>query len=163
VKLVDYNPWPNPPRLRGAKAQGIQYQNRVTRLLEEDCEQDRYGPDWVVLPGPWFSYLDDETLRHAQPDVMLVNFTQGRIVVVEVKLTYCKEAWWQLNSLYAPLVRAVFPEKLWDLGLLAIANTVPVVQTPTPGRYVRCWLRATESLGDLGILRLPQKTLPRLR
>ena len=161
VRLVDYERWPEKPRGRGAKAAGLRYQDRVNLQLEKDCLSNKNGYGWAYIAGPWIKYFDGNRNRHAQPDGLLLNLLQGRVIIVEIKHTYCAKAWWQLCAQYAPLIARLFPATLWEYSLLAIANSVSPQPTPTPGCYVNSW--AANPKKDIGILRLAEKTLPSLR
>jgi len=88
----------HPPR-RGRKRQGLIYQARAGAWL-----LDRYKPNFKF--SPWVIFNGD---RWCQPDGLLLDPGEGRIVVTEIKLRHCSEAWYQLFELYIPVVQALFP------------------------------------------------------
>lgn len=62
-----------------------------------------------LLPGPWIEFVDSGKTRWCQPDALLVDPWDGRVIVVEVKYQHTERAWWQLRRLYGPLVKWLFP------------------------------------------------------
>lgn len=103
------------PRGRGRRAEGIRYERRVQKYL---C--DLYGD--CYLPGPWLSFYDVGDQRICQPDGILFDLKNGRIILIEIKLRHCEEAYWQLHKLYLPLLRQMFPYSLWDICCLEIVR-----------------------------------------
>lgn len=92
----------HPPR-RGRKRQGLIYQARAGAwLLDRFKPHFRFSP-WVVFNGD----------RWCQPDGLLILPERDRIVVTEIKLRHCSEAWFQLFELYIPVVRVLFPN--WEV------------------------------------------------
>lgn len=112
----------HPPR-RGRKRQGLIYQARAGAYL-----LDKYGPHFKF--SPWVIFNGD---RWCQPDGLLILSERGRIVVTEIKLRHCSEAWYQLFQLYIPVVQALFPG--WEVVGIQVckwfdpASAVP--QAPT--------------------------------
>lgn len=103
-------------RQTGSRKRGLVYENQVVTKIERDLPKG-----WVGVPGPWFLYLDKVAReRYAQPDWLGICVELGRICIVEVKLTRNPRAWWQLNELYKPLVRQVFPH--WEISLVEVAS-----------------------------------------
>lgn len=72
---------------------------------------ERY-PDTYV-PGPWFEFDDASGRRWCQPDGLLIDIKCGRVTIVEFKYQHTLNAWWQIWSLYAPVLQHVFPG--WDI------------------------------------------------
>lgn len=83
-----------------ARRRGIQFERRQQRALEE-----RFGVARVSC-NPWFEFEDDEGRFFCSPDV-IIWFDEP--VVVEVKTVHCERAWKQLNKLYIPVLKAVYP------------------------------------------------------
>lgn len=54
-------------------------------------------------------------------------------MVVEIKLSHCSEAWYQLFDLYIPVVQAIFPG--WEMAGVQVCKwfdpSRPVPQAPT--------------------------------
>lgn len=87
-------------RRSGAQRAGLVYQRRVGKLLP------LFGAHWNVVHGPWYAFTDASSGRHyCQPDFILVPLDGGPSVVVEVKLRWTSDAWWQLRKLYQPVLR----------------------------------------------------------
>lgn len=91
------------PKIQGAMGRGILYERKVHDILE-----GLYGSNYVA--SPWFLFSEGVNLRprHCQPDGILFDFYRGLIVIVEIKYNHCALAWWQLYTLYLPVVRKVF-------------------------------------------------------
>lgn len=117
-------------RVKGAKGKGLRYEAQVADKLEQNLDDD-----WVGVSGPWFWFIDQlNRERYAQPDWLGICPRQGKICIVEVKLTRTYKAWWQLNQLYYPLVKYVFPK--WDVALIEVATKVRHFHLPTPVKVV---------------------------
>lgn len=84
-----------------AQRAGLRYQQRVERFLSA-ASMGR----WEVISSPWFIFGDDRPGRnYCQPDFLL-DLGNGCCVVVEVKIRWTVDAWYQLNELYIPVVLA---------------------------------------------------------
>ena len=78
-----------------AQRLGLAYEQRVVDVLSAI-----YGDNFRSAPS--ILYEDRTGTRMAIPDgILRIGAT---LVVIEVKLTHCEKAWWQLNSLYVPLL-----------------------------------------------------------
>lgn len=95
------------PRLRGAKAQGLAFEQKVAKALS-------FG-----LHGAWFRYVDRNGLGLCSPDVVLLD--EG--VVLEVKLTWVEEAKGQLEELYLPVLGMVYQRKF--VGVVVVKHMAP--------------------------------------
>jgi len=115
------------PHLRGRRGDGIRYEWKVHGYLA------RLFPG-KVCHAPWIRFHSEgQRLRWAQPDVLLIDILAGRIVVGEVKHTHTSDAWYQLEHLYKPLLRTIFPENLWRIDLLEIVRWYdPATLFPCP-------------------------------
>lgn len=92
------------PRRSGAQKAGLAYQRKVGDYLRLVL-----GPN-PVTSGPWFHYLDDANRRsYCQPDFLYSDVLQ--VLCVEVKLRWTPDAWWQLRSLYLPVLTKAFPDR----------------------------------------------------
>jgi hypothetical protein len=110
----------HPPR-RGRKRQGLIYQARAGAFLN-----DRFTPQY--REGPWVVFNGD---RWCQPDGLIFLPDRARIVVTEIKLRHCSEAWFQLFELYIPVVRVLFPE--WEvIGCEVVKWYDPAASVPQP-------------------------------
>lgn len=92
------------PRRRGRRAQGIRYEASVHSHFTH-----LFGDSYIA--SPWFQFIEGggEGLRWCQPDALLIDFSSGRITIVEVKYQHTVDAWYQLYR-YLTVVRAVFGE-----------------------------------------------------
>lgn len=95
-------PFLNHPARRGRKRQGLIYQAKAGAHLN-----DRYAPHF--RDGPWVIFNGN---RWCQPDGLLIVPEHSKIVVAEIKLRHCSEAWFQLFELYIPVVQVLFPSWL---------------------------------------------------
>jgi len=109
--------------VKGAKRRGLLYQQHVVERLEDWCKDE-----WVPIAGPWFEFVDFSGHRYAQADWLGFNYAKGLICLAEVKLTRVPDAWWQLNRLYAPLVKKLFPD--FELARLEISTNLLNVMVP---------------------------------
>lgn len=105
-------------RVRGAKYQGNLFDKKVGKVLAE------LSP-WYS-DHPWFTFLDSgvgRNLRWCQPDGLFVNFHLGHICIVEAKLTFTWDAYWELFHLYLPVVKDFFGPQ-WTYSCLNIVRTI---------------------------------------
>lgn len=85
----------------GAQKAGLAYQKRVGAWLTASVGASS------VLAGSWYSYTDCSNRRgYCQPDFILSHEFET-LVVVEAKLRWTADAWWQLTKLYLPVLRSV--------------------------------------------------------
>jgi hypothetical protein len=104
-------------RPRGRRAEGIRYEKRVhTHFLS------LYGERYV--PNPWliFCLKGSDKLQWAQPDGLLIDLDEGKIVICEMKYQHCREAYWQLVGKYRPLMEVIFPRALWTLTTIEVVK-----------------------------------------
>jgi hypothetical protein len=78
---------------------------RYERYLQEYLCKEFNG----YIPGPYIHFMDRDGARTCQPDGIL--FQDSDIFIFEMKYQHMPEAWWQLERLYAPLVRQMYPDK----------------------------------------------------
>jgi hypothetical protein len=104
-------------KVTGSRAAGIRYENKVQRYLLQS-KGDTY------VPGPWFRFRSIEGKRfyYCQPDGLDFNIGKGLITIVEVKLQHTSNAWWQTRKLYEPVLKFVFPERLWSFAVVEIVR-----------------------------------------
>lgn len=116
--------------VHGAKGKGLRYEARVKDYLDTIVKEP-----WAALPGPWFEFVDRSGFRYAQADWIAFNFQRGLVCIAEIKLSRVPEAWWQLNKLYKPIVRSIFPD--WDIACLEIAHIPHMVAVPEDVRVIQ--------------------------
>lgn len=74
----------------------------------------------------------------------------GTLVVIEVKLSHTERAWWQLNRLYAPLLRQLVIPSVSLRCVEICRHYDPDAQFPSPSRLVDSLHRIPD--GVTGIL-----------
>lgn len=109
------SPWPDAPTPRGAKGRGLGYEKAVGKALARKLNG---RPGYRLVPGPWFSFVDQNGPGNCQMDFLL--FTPEGIVVVEVKLTDTFRATEQLRWLYFPILEKISPKPI--SGLVVCKN-----------------------------------------
>lgn len=112
------NPWGR-VRAKGVKAQGLAYE----RLLAKTLPQAKHNL--------WFRFKDQNGPGMCSPDfVLLLN---GRVVVIECKLTDCVEAEEQLLGLYLPVLGFVLGQV--PRAVVVAKNLTPASARPSPDLY----------------------------
>ena len=90
-------------KYRGAAKLGIVYEQQVLDYLEA-----LYTGKLVVRP--WLQFEDFNGAGLCQPDALILPAKKGgRLVVVEIKLTYMASAKRKFVKLYQPVVAAAYP------------------------------------------------------
>lgn len=93
---ADFNLAAQFPRPRkGRKAEGLRYEKKVNDFLE--------GKYSSFIPNLPFEYYDRTGKHLCIPDGIL--FTHQGVIVFEVKLTHTIKAYWELSTLYRPVIR----------------------------------------------------------
>jgi hypothetical protein len=98
---------------------GLRYENRVAKQLERLRVEGRFK---VLEHNPWFTFSDQFGTANCSPDFLL-HAEDGKIVVVEVKLTWVEVAVHKLNDLYCPVISA---------ALDALCFPLVIVRSTTP-------------------------------
>lgn len=116
-------PYAGTPRRRSpAQRAGLAYQRRIGDSLR------RFAGAGAVS-SPWFIYsIGTGGRRYCQPDFLVARPAQP-LLVVEVKLRWTTDAWWQLKSLYLPVVRLARPSEA-PIGLCITRSYDPAVRIP---------------------------------
>lgn len=102
-------------RYTGTRKAGVTYEKNVHKLLTR-----LYGDMYVQSPWLRFRSVESDRWRWCQPDGMILDYSRGIITVVEVKLRHTHQAWWQLKHLYLPVLRRLFPKRLWRFQLCEV-------------------------------------------
>jgi hypothetical protein len=127
VRLAEVPQFAQTAKPKGKFAKGLRYQAFVMEKLAHLVDVD--------VPEPWIKFEAKGDVRWAQPDWLGFDLFAGKIFVVEVKLTRTPEAWWQLNRLYLPLLKELFPK--WVLVPVEVAANVALFSTPEPVRGIQ--------------------------
>lgn len=122
-----------PKRRRHTASQkdGLKFEEAVLDSLHKSLSG-------VIVPGMWLGFRSKEYpgLRYAQPDGVYFEPRWGRITIIECKLRHTEKAWWQLRTLYEPLIRFVFPD--WDVDVCEVFKyNNRDVRMPEPILYVQ--------------------------
>lgn len=124
-----------------AQRLGLAYEQRVVDVLAAI-----YGIDF--RPSPSILYEDRTGCRMAVPDAILKI---GRtLVIIEIKLTHTERAYWQLHTLYSPLLaQLVVPGT--QISTVEICRSYdPDIKFPAPSELTTSLHRLTP--GVTGIL-----------
>ena len=107
------------PKYRGMTAPqraGRRFEKKVASKLESLVEGR-----FLFSQGQWISFQDENGYGMAQPDLYLRD--EERIILLEVKLTQTEAAWRQMEDLYVPLLRMVFPE-VWRVCTVQVCSRI---------------------------------------
>lgn len=133
-----------------AQKAGLRYEEHFHRFASGRWETS-------YLPTPWLEFFPQGQRgrfgkrRLCQPDGLLL--LDDRTVVFECKITHRAEAAWQLRHLYAPVVRALFPNK--PVVLAEVTRSFdPSTVFPEPFERVEfeALLAPCAPLGALGVV-----------
>jgi hypothetical protein len=113
-------------RRRGRRALGVKYEKQAQEYL-----QLHLGEKYV--PSPWLRYRNDRGWNWCQPDGLILDVAQLRVVVIEIKYSHTANAWWQVEQLYKPVLRALFKEQgQWRFDACEVVRWYdPLVAFPT--------------------------------
>jgi hypothetical protein len=107
-----------------AQLAGLRYERKVQEKLAQFFQNE-------YRPGPWFKYQFEgaKTPLLGQPDG--VWEMKNSVVVVEIKIRWCAEAWWKLKRVYAPVVERALSKPV--RGLLCVTRSFdPAIRVPDP-------------------------------
>jgi len=93
-------------RTKGPKRAGLIYQTAASEhLLSLFPSNSTFGQ--------WFRYRLKDAPRdyYCQIDAHLVDYDKKKIVVIEIKLRHCVDAYYQLFELYLPILRKYYGEE----------------------------------------------------
>ena len=158
------SPW-GKARPRGAKARGVRFEKGVAKLLPQ------------ALHNQWFHYVDNNGPGFCSPDILFsFDGPEGRtLCVAECKLTDWSSADGQLQELYLPVLKWLWPGEIlpvvvakhltpltdrrrlvtsWDE---ALATAAPILHgfssrelaPPSTRIYTPAWRKASVRLPEL--------------
>lgn len=71
--------------------------------------------------------------RFCQPDGLWIDPIRGRITIIEIKYAHCEDAYFQLRSLYEPVIRKAFAGAPWEFRFIEFVRWYdPSVPFPGP-------------------------------
>lgn len=82
--------------------------------FERKVQENLFNRFDNYVPSPWIRFLErGESARRrrwrwCQPDGFFIDYTAGRISIVEIKLRHTSGAWWQIRRLYEPVLKHLF-------------------------------------------------------
>src|SRR5690606_22025708 len=94
-------PFQNPRGSTASQKKGLAYERKVQKRLVETFEL-RY------FPSQWITYGSQGKTHWAQVDGLLLLEDPARVVICEIKLSHCAQAYWQCENLYRPLIQYLF-------------------------------------------------------
>lgn len=123
----------HPPFLRrrrytGRRAEGVRYEKKVQAYL-----LSTYAEKYV--DSPWLRFYSGGKWRWCQPDAVMFDVPRGVITIIEIKYQHTADAWWQVKQLYYPVLRVLFPERLWSFEFCEVVKWYDP-SVPFPERVV---------------------------
>jgi hypothetical protein len=110
-----------------AQKAGIRYEYKAQDYLEA-----LYPVHYVRSPWLMFRLKGEPIPRFCQPDGIIVEPERSRIIIVEIKLRHCAEAYTQVTGIYAPVLRKIFPPP-WGFRFVELTRWYdPAVSFPAP-------------------------------
>jgi hypothetical protein len=94
-------------RPRGAKAAGLRYEKALAAAIPR------------AEHGQWVEFRDLNGPGHCQMDLVIEG--SKRVVIIECKLTNVEEGRAQIENLYFPVARMIWPDKK-PLGIVAVRH-----------------------------------------
>lgn len=124
-------------RPKGSKAAGLRYEKALSAAIPR------------AEHGQWFEFKDLNGPGHCQMDLVIEG--AKRVVIIECKLTEIEQGRDQLEKLYFPIARVVWPDKK-PLGIVAVrhlskCSDVRDVETTLKGAILRA-----ETRGEIPVL-----------
>lgn len=110
-ELIHAKQIPRPPftknnKLKGLPAAGLRFQTKVDKYLSA-----RMGDEFY--PSPWYRFTDSNGTGMCSPDFLIIpEELDLPIVVGECKLTVTPNARKELENLYLPIVRFLYPGRI---------------------------------------------------
>ena len=117
---------------------GLDFEARVQSALV-----DRWAG--VYCPAPRITFSDATGFRLLIPDG-LFTFPEC-LVIAEIKSSHCPEAWWQLEKLYRPVLKASPHWGAFPIALLEIVKSFDP-SMPFPGEFEL--MESLEGMKDWG-------------
>ncbi len=100
-------------KLSPAQKAGLAYEKKVLAHLLLDLDDCQFHPALKFSSRQGF-------YEYCIPDAIAWNDRRDILTVIEIKSRHTRDAWMQLNNLYLPVVRAIWPQK--HINLLEICR-----------------------------------------
>lgn len=109
-----------------AQKAGLRYERKA-----QDYLQSLYPDSYVASPWLVFRLRQEPCLRWCQPDGVIVDPSASTITIVEIKLRHMAEAYTQVNGIYLPVLRKIFPG--WHFRQVEVTRWYdPAANFPVP-------------------------------
>ena len=131
----------HPVPTKGARGNGIRFERKVVDSLTAQYSSCTFGVPIRIT-------RDDGTHLMCIPDAFMLHGSE--VVVFEVKIRHCIDAWWQLTKLYEPALRRAFGLNVRRLEV--VKSYDPAVSFPEPHficQDVNTFLKTRAPLGVL--------------
>lgn len=92
----------NTSKMRGSRRAGLTHERKVGERLSALFGDGCWGDIWI-------GYESSKKTSYCSPDFIVIDVILGLITVVECKLTHTEDAYYQLNNLYIPVIKKLFP------------------------------------------------------
>lgn len=123
-----YPPFLRRRRYTGRRAEGVRYEKKVQAYLLSTYAE-RY------IDSPWLRFYSNGKWRWCQPDAVMFDVPRGVITIIEIKYQHTADAWWQVKQLYYPVLKVLFPERLWSFEFCEVVKWYDP-SVPFPERVV---------------------------
>lgn len=102
--------------------------------------QASLGDGYIASPWLRFNLRETGSRHHwCQPDGLLLDPYAGLLTIVEIKYQHCADAWFQMNRLYGPVLRRMFPAPEWKFATCEVVKWFDcAVQTPEVPKLRDC-------------------------
>lgn len=116
ASLSSWTPFFAKGRHTVAQALGVRYERKAQQFLFHFCKGS-------YTATPWFCYNlpDNSHWKYCQPDGLFFDFNRNLIVIVEIKRSHTRQAWFQLRNLYEPVVRCTFGSA-WQYAVCEVTS-----------------------------------------
>lgn len=99
----------NKKRVTGARAAGLRYEAKAKIMLQRTIPEADSNNSNQLLVGPWLMFkAGNDKIRYCQPDALLIDLENKRVVIYEIKLQHTSQAWWQVRKLYQPVLERIY-------------------------------------------------------
>lgn len=126
------------PRVTGKKRQGINYEKKAQDYVEFSLAQRRLSAgNLQYLRSPWLCYriVGRQDIFYCQPDGIILDSEQRKLVILEMKLSHTAHAWYQIRKLYQPVLSLIYPD--YSMAALEIVRWLdPHVPFPETFKFV---------------------------
>jgi hypothetical protein len=117
-----YAPVAEKPPVGLAQKAGVRYEKKAIDYLRSE-----WAPAFHA--NRWIQFGDVSGIRWCRPDVLWLPSDSDLCVICEIKIQHMPEAFWQLQHLYLPVVKVLFPKKRYLL-LELVGSYDPAMNFP---------------------------------